>query len=488
MSAKAFREIMKNIPELKSWAEGRQDTSSVLHQTRGSSKQEIKSSTVDFILPIADLEKVVGNKQLANNIFNLIKADIAVSGTDLVEIFSPPNGTQAIIFKKFKFDTLNTKIAEILEQYSGVTGLSVGIAQNIENYDFDKGHVYGWANTLVERTRQSIGKTLSLADRRDPKTNEPIKPEQVQKELDSLNKFIDSLLDALEELDQAASSLGQDLNAAIFAQYRKTDSSWLIQWQGATSQQKAGSGVGTVVGKSSNTGIRGFLNSVGYQSGNNLLEKAMQGMIKGFIDQGLSNSNLVNLESSPPIIKLVEDSLVSAITGNRKKYAEEYTGNIEATNLKLQSVSGVAQAKASIAKAKSDLKKAKSDITKTKTKVRNQLKTRDNQSYSLVNLQQLINSLLAKTIKENMGTGSRRDILNLRTGKFAESAKVERMTQSREGMITAFYNYMRNPYGTFSEGGRQESPKTRNPKLLISKSIREIAETQVRNRLRAVLI
>jgi hypothetical protein len=87
-----------------------------------------------------------------------------------------------------------------------------------------------------------------------------------------------------------------------------------------------------------------------------------------------------------------------------------------------------------------------------------------------------------------MGTGSRRDILNLRTGRFAESAKVERMTQSREGMITAFYSYMRNPYGTFSDGGRQESPKSRDPKLLISKSIRQIAELQVRNRLRAVLV
>jgi hypothetical protein len=118
----------------------------------------------------------------------------------------------------------------------------------------------------------------------------------------------------------------------------------------------------------------------------------------------------------------------------------------------------------------------------------NQLRTQGGQFYSLTSLHQLINSLLTKTIKENMGTGSRRDILNLRTGRFAESVKVERLTQSREGMITAFYSYMRNPYATFSEGGRQERPKSRDPKLLISKSIREIAETQVKNRLRAVLV
>jgi hypothetical protein len=76
----------------------------------------------------------------------------------------------------------------------------------------------------------------------------------------------------------------------------------------------------------------------------------------------------------------------------------------------------------------------------------------------------------------------------LRSGRFAESVKVERLTESRAGMITVFYTYMRNPYGTFSEGGQQQSPRSRDPKLLISKSIREIAQTRVDNRLRAVLV
>jgi hypothetical protein len=53
-------------------------------------------------------------------------------------------------------------------------------------------------------------------------------------------------------------------------------------------------------------------------------------------------------------------------------------------------------------------------------------------------------------------------------------------------MITAFYSYMKNPYATFSGGGQQQYPRSRDPKLLISKSIREIAATQVGNRLRAV--
>lgn len=110
------------------------------------------------------------------------------------------------------------------------------------------------------------------------------------------------------------------------------------------------------------------------------------------------------------------------------------------------------------------------------------------QFYSLASLQRLLDANLTQKIKENMGNGSRRDILNLRSGRFAESAKVERLSQSREGMITAFYTYMKNPYQTFEPGYRQGSPTSRNPRLLISKSIRDIAATQVANRMRAVLI
>jgi len=105
---------------------------------------------------------------------------------------------------------------------------------------------------------------------------------------------------------------------------------------------------------------------------------------------------------------------------------------------------------------------------------------------NLISLQNLINRQLQDVISANMGDGDRRNILNYRTGRLAASAKVERMSESRAGMITAFYSYMKNPYATFSDGGRQSIPKTRDPKLLISKSIREIAATQVANQLRAV--
>jgi hypothetical protein len=117
-----------------------------------------------------------------------------------------------------------------------------------------------------------------------------------------------------------------------------------------------------------------------------------------------------------------------------------------------------------------------------------QLRNRLGQFSSLATLQRILDIRLAQQIKQNMGTGQRKDILNLRTGRFAESAKVTRISESRAGMLTAFYTYMKYPYQTFEPGFAKGSPASRNPRLLISKSIREILAEQVSNRLRAVLV
>lgn len=109
-------------------------------------------------------------------------------------------------------------------------------------------------------------------------------------------------------------------------------------------------------------------------------------------------------------------------------------------------------------------------------------------SVNLLSLQSILNSQLQDVISANMGSGSSKSLLNYRTGRFASSAEVKRLTINKEGMITAFYDYMKKPYETFSTGGNQEYPRSRDPKLLISKSIRQIAAQIINNRLRAVLV
>lgn len=143
--------------------------------------------------------------------------------------------------------------------------------------------------------------------------------------------------------------------------------------------------------------------------------------------------------------------------------------------------------KANAPKVKNKLNKLKTDLSSLTVNItRTQKPAQD--VLDLTSLQVLLNNRLVDQVKQNMGDGNRRDVLNLRSGRFAESVRVERLSESRAGMITAFYTYMKNPYATFSAGGRQQYPRSRDPKLLIAKSIREIAAEQVANRLRAVLV
>jgi len=133
-----------------------------------------------------------------------------------------------------------------------------------------------------------------------------------------------------------------------------------------------------------------------------------------------------------------------------------------------------------------DTKPARATIAKTggSTGIRNY--TPEAAAPDLGSLRDILNSQLQDVISANMGSGTSRNVLNYRTGRLASSARVESLSVSRQGMITAFYSYMKNPYATFSDGGKQSLPKSRDPKLLISKSIREIARQMAIDKMRAV--
>ncbi len=181
-------------------------------------------------------------------------------------------------------------------------------------------------------------------------------------------------------------------------------------------------------------------------------------------------SKLLNTRSSPSTVEKLGQLFKSAISGEKISIPEKTVPLLNKSNSK-------------------KIPKKIITISKKQAKMRlGRALSMPDLAPSLVSLQNLLNANLVEKIKQNMGDGTRRDILNLRSGRFAESVKVERLSESRQGMITAFYTYMKNPYATFAEGGRQQSPASRNPKLLISKSIREIAQQQVANRLRAVSI
>jgi hypothetical protein len=181
-------------------------------------------------------------------------------------------------------------------------------------------------------------------------------------------------------------------------------------------------------------------------------------------------SMLLKVKSSPSSIDNITDLIVAKLKGKKMPSTKKSTTLLDsATPIKKR-------------------RKSVKVISKKGEQLRKDTYGIETSAANLNLLMLLINQQLQDVISANMGDGNRRDILNYRTGRLAASAKVESMSESREGMITAFYTYMKNPYATFSQGGRQELPKTRDPKLLIAASIREIAAQQVANRLRAVAV
>ncbi len=214
-------------------------------------------------------------------------------------------------------------------------------------------------------------------------------------------------------------------------------------------------------------------------------------LAKAILKDNATLKAIINSPGSTPIVEGIGICVAAAIAG-KKPPKEEITKVIIRKESTVKSTNAININKLiknvtdTIKLAKEEVKpKNKSSITIPPIRL---VKNVANKTISLASLQLIINNALGERIADNMGQGSRQDILNFRSGRFASTVEVERMSASREGMITAFYRYMKYPYATFESGGRQGLPKSRDPKLLISKSIREIASSIVGNRMRAVSI
>lgn len=186
-----------------------------------------------------------------------------------------------------------------------------------------------------------------------------------------------------------------------------------------------------------------------------------------------NNSNLSTIirslykyTSSPSGLDYITHVMVNTISGKPVESFRGKTGKKDSVKVteKIQIISG-------------SIKGSKKPTVK--------LRTPKGQFISPISIQRLLNGQLAKQIQQNMGKGNAKAVLNYRTGRFAESAKVTQVS-AREGQVEAFYTYMKNPYATFEPGGRQGHPESRDPRKLIERSIRQIAAEIMQSRLRAI--
>ena len=96
----------------------------------------------------------------------------------------------------------------------------------------------------------------------------------------------------------------------------------------------------------------------------------------------------------------------------------------------------------------------------------------------LLRLKKAINRRLPAEVRRNMG----RPALQNRSGRFSNSVQLLSLTPT-QSTIMAKYTYLLRPYSTFENTGRRRWPMAYNPKPLIAKSIRNLAQGRIEQKL-----
>ena len=100
------------------------------------------------------------------------------------------------------------------------------------------------------------------------------------------------------------------------------------------------------------------------------------------------------------------------------------------------------------------------------------------QAADLARLKQYINRRLPAEVRRNMG----RPGLQNRTGRFSNSVQLLSLTEAKNSLM-AKYTYLLSPYETFENKGKKRWPMAYNPKPLIAKSIRNLAQGRIEQKL-----
>jgi hypothetical protein len=96
----------------------------------------------------------------------------------------------------------------------------------------------------------------------------------------------------------------------------------------------------------------------------------------------------------------------------------------------------------------------------------------------LARIKKYIQSRLPAEVRRNMG----RPALINQTGRFSNSVELISLTESKNTLM-AKYTYLLSPYETFENTGRRRWPLAYNPKPLIAKSIRNLAQGRINQKL-----
>lgn len=157
---------------------------------------------------------------------------------------------------------------------------------------------------------------------------------------------------------------------------------------------------------------------------------------------------------SPSYKELLADSIVEVAKTGKTKTRRVKGGSSQKTKL-------------------SKLAKVKSESTVVKLP---RLRSATGRFTNILKLKALLNTLLHDQVQANMGKGGSKQTLNYRTGRFAKSAEVSNIVQTRQDRLDIYYTWQHDPYDVFLPGsGSPLALPGRDPRRIIGRSIRQLA-------------
>ena len=213
---------------------------------------------------------------------------------------------------------------------------------------------------------------------------------------------------------------------------------------------------------------------------NRVTDQAREVVIKKVVEkffQKLGAGELVSMEGSSSLRdKMISKAIAPLINIEGKGKKIKVSANIDPRKVKLKTGGkvGVSQAAGGVAAFR--ITKGKS----AKTKPRGKVQKATSSSYSIAAIMGNMNAKLPGKVAENMGSPA----LEKRTGRFAASTRVTEVAKTPQGYPSVGYSYQKDPYSVFeTTSGSRFADAHRDPRVIIDKSIREIAAEMAIGRL-----
>jgi len=186
----------------------------------------------------------------------------------------------------------------------------------------------------------------------------------------------------------------------------------------------------------------------------------------------LNKVDIGNLVGSKSITRKIKDDIMDIAAGKKPK--KETTG--KRTSKKVKSAAQGIR-KNTVAPKLNNLATKAAAAKAVVNSATLRTKERESQGLGVRELKKIqtkINARLPAEVRRNMG----RPALINRTGRFSNSVELTSLRDTGK-TLTGDYTYMHNPYRTFENEGQRQWPVGYNPKPLIAKSIRGLAEQYI---------